>query len=87
MAFHKQIAIASGNVIYPRVFDMISELFMKQQIIVAMRPGARKRASKYHHDIFSFIKKRDEKGAVKVFKDHLKNTCTEIEKKFYKSKP
>lgn len=82
MAFHKQIAVSSGNVIYPKIFDMISELFRKQQTIVALRPGAKNRAIKYHQDILSFLKKKDADGTVEVIKAHLENTRFEIEKNF-----
>ena len=82
MKFHKEIAVASGNVIYPRIFDVISELFRKQQAIVASLPGAQDRAISYHREILSYLEKRDHERAVTVLKDHLENTKAAIYKNY-----
>jgi GntR family transcriptional repressor for pyruvate dehydrogenase complex len=80
MNFHKQIALASGNVIYPIIFDIISELFRKQQVVVASLPGAIDRASRYHRDIYLALKRGDAQDAVTAIQDHLENTTEAIAK-------
>jgi GntR family transcriptional repressor for pyruvate dehydrogenase complex len=82
MLFHKQIALASGNVIYPRIFDVISELFRKQQAIVASFPGAKDRAVRYHRGICRYLERHDAEQAVSVLKNHLENTRSAIEENF-----
>ena len=78
MNFHKEIAVASANVIYPRIFDIISELFRKQQAIVASLPGAQDRAIRYHREILNCLEKGDHERAVSVLKEHLENTKAAI---------
>ena len=78
MNFHKEIAVASGNVIYPRIFDIISELFRKQQAVVASLSGAKDRASRYHLEILKYLEKGDHKRAVLSLKNHLDNTRAAI---------
>jgi GntR family transcriptional repressor for pyruvate dehydrogenase complex len=78
MDFHKEIAVGSGNVIYPRIFDIISELFRKQQAVVASLPGAKDRASRYHREILKRLKNKDADKAVAVLRDHLENTKAAI---------
>jgi GntR family transcriptional repressor for pyruvate dehydrogenase complex len=78
MNFHKQIAVASGNVIYPRIFDIISELFRKQQAVVASLPGAKDRASRYHREILNCLEIGDHQRAASVLRDHLENTMAAI---------
>ncbi|UCF89937.1 MAG: FadR family transcriptional regulator [Desulfobacterales bacterium] len=78
MEFHKQIAMASGNIVYPRIFDIISEMFRKQQAIVASLPGAKDRASRYHKEIYLALERGDADQAVAVMKNHLENTTAAI---------
>jgi GntR family transcriptional repressor for pyruvate dehydrogenase complex len=78
MAFHKQIAIASGNVIYPRIFELISDLFRRQQSITASLPDAKNTASRFHKEICQALAQRDEGRAVAAMKNHLENTMSSI---------
>jgi GntR family transcriptional regulator, transcriptional repressor for pyruvate dehydrogenase complex len=82
MKFHKEIAVVSGNVIYPRIFDIISELFRKQQAVVASLPGAKDRASHYHREILNCLEVGDHERAALVLRDHLENTKTAIMENF-----
>jgi DNA-binding GntR family transcriptional regulator len=46
--------------------------------VVASLPGAKDRASRYHHEILNCLEKGDHKGAVSVLRDHLENTKAAI---------
>lgn len=74
MKFHRQIAAASGNMIYLKIYGLIGELFWKQQLIVASLPGATGRAYQYHKNIISALREKDADKAVRVLKEHLEDT-------------
>lgn len=52
MQFHKQIVMASGNTIYPKIFTIVDDLFWKQQTIASTLPGAKTKAIEYHINIY-----------------------------------
>lgn len=78
MAFHKQIALASGNLIYPRIFELISDLFRRQQSITASLPDAKNKASRFHKEIYQALSNHNEERAVVSMRDHLENTMASI---------
>jgi GntR family transcriptional repressor for pyruvate dehydrogenase complex len=78
MRFHGLIAEISGNSIYPKIFNLIGEMFRRQQAVVASLPGAKDRAYVFHGEILSALKSHDSRTAVRVMKEHLNNTSQAI---------
>ncbi len=73
MQFHKQIMVASGNIILTRIFGLIEDLYSKQQSVVATLPGAMERALEFHESILSALAQKKAKRAVQVMRQHLEN--------------
>jgi GntR family transcriptional repressor for pyruvate dehydrogenase complex len=74
MEFHKQIVSASGNTIYTKIFNIISDLFWKQQIITSTLPGAKDKALEFHKNIYSALENHDSDRSAEVMKEHLEIT-------------
>ncbi len=74
LEFHKQIVLASGNTIYQKIFNIISDLFWRQQIITSTLPGAKDKAMECHNNIFSALESHDSDRSAEVMKEHLEIT-------------
>jgi GntR family transcriptional regulator, transcriptional repressor for pyruvate dehydrogenase complex len=76
MQFHKQIVLASGNTIYPKIFNIIDDLFWKQQTITSTLPGAKHKAIEYHRNIYAALEINDSDHAANLMRTHLEITRT-----------
>ena len=85
MNFHRSVAVASKNPIFPIVLDTLWDLVKSSQNAVADLKGAKNRAIRYHQTIFDGIKDRDETKAKKAMLAHL-NDIGRTVKKYYEAR-
>ena len=71
MAFHRQIALASGNTVLAQLLDVLQELFAGEQRIIMDIFGSRTRDHREHLEILEALEKRDEALAVERMRTHL----------------
>jgi GntR family transcriptional repressor for pyruvate dehydrogenase complex len=71
MAFHNEIARASGNVVFHQILSVIVKLFQKEQRLLIDIFHGKKLDHRQHLEIFAAIKKRNEKKAVQLMRSHL----------------
>ncbi len=72
MAFHRQIAIASGNAVIVQLLDVIKELFTDEQRMILHVFGiSRQRDHAEHLGILEALEQRDEELAVERMRRHL----------------
>ena len=76
LEFHKQIVLASGNTIYPKIFNIINDLFWQQQIMTSTLPGAKDKAMELHENICSALESHDSNRSAEVMNEHLEITRT-----------
>jgi len=80
MAFHRQIAVASGNTVVEQLLDVLQELFTDEQRLVLGIFGSRKRDHEEHLAILDALEKRDEDLAVKRMSAHLAGVREAVER-------
>ena len=71
MAFHRQIALASGNTVLAQLRDVLQDLFTEEQRLILGIFGSRARDHQEHLAIFEALEKRDEALAVERMRTHL----------------
>jgi GntR family transcriptional repressor for pyruvate dehydrogenase complex len=71
MAFHREIALASGNTVLLQVLDVLQELFVEEQRLILSIFGSRQRDHEEHLAILEAIERRDEELAVDRMRTHL----------------
>ena len=71
MAFHRQIAQASGNAVLAQLIDVLKDLFTAEQRLILGIFGSRERDHQEHLAILAAIEERDEKLAVDRMRTHL----------------
>ena len=71
LEFHRAILKASGNIIFPKIFDMINDLYARQLIVTADLPEAMERALVFHSRICEALLRKDGNEAARVMRDHL----------------
>ena len=71
MAFHNEIARASGNVVFHQILSVIIKLFQKEQRLIIDIFHGKKLDHQQHLEIFGAIKNRNEKKAVELMRSHL----------------
>ena len=76
--FHKQILVASGNVILPKLFEFIRDLYSKQLTLASMVPQAMERALHFHEKILSALENKHTAQAVEYLHQHLEDTKKEL---------
>lgn len=79
MAFHREIAAASGNAVLPQVLDVMSRLFTQQQQIILRIYGSRSRDHDQHLKILEALEKKDRALAVRRMRHHLDDVRIAIE--------
>jgi GntR family transcriptional repressor for pyruvate dehydrogenase complex len=80
MAFHRQIASASGNAVIAQLLDVMQDLFTEEQRLILGIFGSRKKDHEEHVSIFSALEKRDEQVAVERMRQHLAGVAAAIER-------
>ncbi|HTE45621.1 MAG TPA: FadR/GntR family transcriptional regulator [Gemmatimonadaceae bacterium] len=71
MAFHRQIALASGNTVLAQLLDVLQELFTREQRLILGIHGPRERDHQEHMGILEALEQRDEPLAVGRMRQHL----------------
>jgi GntR family transcriptional repressor for pyruvate dehydrogenase complex len=71
MAFHRQIAVASGNVVFPQILELLSNLFRDELRIILGIYGSRREDYNQHVGIFTSIREKDEIVAAQRMRTHL----------------
>lgn len=79
-AFHREIALTSGNEVMAQVLDVLANLFGKEQRTLLEIYGSRKENHEEHAAIFEAIRDRDEERAEQRMREHLEGVRTMAEK-------
>jgi GntR family transcriptional regulator, transcriptional repressor for pyruvate dehydrogenase complex len=81
MAFHRGIAAASGNTVLSHVIMSLTELHIKEQMVVLSLYNNRKRDHEQHKGILRAIKGRKPRKARDLMAQHLQDVRAVIEAK------
>ena len=71
MAFHRQIALASGNAVLAQLLDVLHDLFNDEQRLILGIFGSRERDHVEHEGILAALEARDRDLAVERMRRHL----------------
>lgn len=78
MAFHREIAVASGNIVLKQVIEVLQDLFMEEQRVILDIFGSRERDHREHLLILEAIEKRDETLGVERMRAHLEGVADSV---------
>lgn len=73
LAFHQQIAIASGNSVLQQVLGVLTSLFTREQRLILDIQNARQEDHEEHLGIVAALKQRQSELAVSRMLAHLRN--------------
>ncbi|MEO8334092.1 MAG: FadR/GntR family transcriptional regulator [bacterium] len=71
LAFHREIALASGNVVMHQILDVLSNLFRSEQRMILDIHGRREDDHREHVEIHEALRARDVELAVARMRSHL----------------
>jgi GntR family transcriptional repressor for pyruvate dehydrogenase complex len=71
MAFHRQIALASGNTVLVQLLDVLHDLFVREQRLILDIFGSRERDHQQHLAILDALERRDQALCVERMRTHL----------------
>jgi GntR family transcriptional repressor for pyruvate dehydrogenase complex len=71
MAFHRQIAVASGNTVLLELLDVLREMFQHEQLMILDIFGSRREDHQGHLAILDALERRDAALAVSRMRKHL----------------
>jgi len=71
MAFHREVAVASGNVVLAQLLEVLSNLFEQEQRTILDIHGSREKDHAEHKDILEALRARDEALAEERMRQHL----------------
>jgi GntR family transcriptional repressor for pyruvate dehydrogenase complex len=71
LSFHRQIALASGNVVMHQILDVLSSLFRNEQRLILNIHGRREDDHREHVEIYEALRARDTQLAVERMRSHL----------------
>jgi GntR family transcriptional regulator, transcriptional repressor for pyruvate dehydrogenase complex len=80
MAFHRQIASASGNAVIAQLLDVMQALFTDEQRLILGIFGSRKQDHQEHLSIFAALEQRQEQLATERMRQHLDGVAAAIER-------
>jgi GntR family transcriptional repressor for pyruvate dehydrogenase complex len=80
MAFHRQIASASGNAVLAQLLDVMQTLFTDEQRLILGIFGSRKQDHQEHLSIFTALEQRQEQVATERMRQHLDGVAAAIER-------
>lgn len=80
MAFHRQIAAASGNAVMAQILDVMQTLFTDEQRLILGIFGSRKQDHQEHLSIFAALEARQEQLAMERMRQHLDGVAAAIER-------
>jgi len=76
--FHRQIALASGNMVLLQLLDVLHDLFTDEQRLILDIFGSRERDHKEHLAILEALEQRDEKKGTELMRKHLQGVADSI---------
>lgn len=71
MAFHREVAVASGNAVLAQILGVLSKLFGKEQRTILGIHGSREKDHAEHLGILEALQARDAELAEQRMRDHL----------------
>ncbi|MGH7459582.1 MAG: FadR/GntR family transcriptional regulator [Longimicrobiales bacterium] len=71
MAFHREIAVASGNTVIAQLLDVLQELFREEQRLILGIFGSRQRDHQEHLGILEALEQRNEQLCKERMRQHL----------------
>jgi GntR family transcriptional regulator, transcriptional repressor for pyruvate dehydrogenase complex len=71
LAFHREIARASGNVVLRQLLEVLSSLFRQEQRLILGIHGSRRQDHAEHLAILDALERRDETLAAQRMREHL----------------
>jgi len=71
LAFHCEIALASGNTVLPQLLEVLNDLFRNEHRLILSIYGDRKKDHKEHMQILDAIRRKDEALSQKRMQTHL----------------
>ncbi len=79
MAFHRAIAIASGNVVFRQLFEVLTNLFTDEQRAILDIQNARATDLDEHTAILEALRTHNVEGARSLMKQHLEKVRADLE--------
>lgn len=79
MAFHREVAVASGNTVLAQLLEVLSNLFEEEQRIILDIHGSREEDHAEHLGILEAIRARDETLAEQRMREHLQGVRAMIQ--------
>jgi GntR family transcriptional repressor for pyruvate dehydrogenase complex len=79
MAFHRQIALASGNTVLVQLLDVLHDLFVREQRLILDIFGSRERDHRQHLAILDALEQRDRALCVERMRTHLEGVLEAVE--------
>jgi GntR family transcriptional repressor for pyruvate dehydrogenase complex len=80
MAFHREIALASGNGVLAQLLEVVSELFTEEQRLILDIFGSRQRDHEEHLSILEALEKKDEALCIERMRKHLEGVEAAVRK-------
>jgi GntR family transcriptional repressor for pyruvate dehydrogenase complex len=71
LAFHAQIAAASGNIVLKQILEVLSNLFREEQRLIIDIHGSRRHDHEEHLEILDALERRDPALAAERMRTHL----------------
>jgi GntR family transcriptional repressor for pyruvate dehydrogenase complex len=78
MSFHREIAVASGNIVLKQIIEVLQDLFMEEQRVILDIFGSRERDHREHVLILEAIEKRDVVLGLERMRAHLEGVADAI---------
>ena len=79
MAFHRCIAIASGNAVFRQLLEVMTSLFTREQRAILDIQNARIADHRQHVGIYEALRARDAEGAGELMRRHLEKVRGDLE--------
>ena len=80
MAFHRAIAVASGNVVSRQLLDVLTDLFVREQRAILAIQNQRINDHEQHVDIHRALVARDDLVARQRMREHLEKVRADLER-------
>ena len=79
MAFHRSIAIASGNAVFRQLLEVLTSLFSREQRVILDIQNSRGEDHRQHVGIYDALRARDPEAARECMQQHLAKVRTDLE--------